>query len=134
MPETTTKKKKAAQTAQASAPWVALVAALAVPFFSYLESRDAARAARDKAAAARVETSKVDAHANTAFQLVVVELKRLAEDVDACHARYAELKKLVEGKPVSMTPIVTPEPVKRPPPQMVLPKNYRDVKSPDGGP
>lgn len=102
-----------------------MVAALVVPFFSYLEARDETRAAERKATRTQQETSKVDKQTNTAFQIITFELRRLAKDVDACHAEYADLRKIVDTKGHHRF-----RHIRRPPPQIALSKSYRDVKSP----
>jgi len=129
--------KRAARKAHASAPWVALVTSLAVPFLSFVESRDTARAARTQAALAEKMASKtttevdsVDMQTEAAFKLVVFELQRLAKDVDSCHARYSELEDKINelsSHHRSRRALRLQPDVERPPPQAVLPENYRNV-------
>jgi hypothetical protein len=132
MPDTETPTKiktTARQKAQTTAPWVALAAAIAVPFFSYLEARDTARAARDKVNNVQQSATKIDKQTDTTFKLVMFELRRLGKDVEACHAKYADLQKNIDERRASHL-----RRIKRPPPQKALPKSYHDVKSPpDGG-
>jgi hypothetical protein len=72
-----------------SAPWVAIALALIGPLFSYLEVREARRSARGDASDAQGATG-------AAYRLLVREIERQTEDIDACHERVGRLAEALE--------------------------------------
>lgn len=71
------------------APWVAIVLALIGPFFGYLEVRAVHRSAGRGADEAKGATG-------AAYRLLVREVDRLGEDIDACHERVDRLGEALE--------------------------------------
>jgi hypothetical protein len=86
---------RGAEKAAKSAPWVAIALALIGPLFGYLEVRAVQRSARGEADEAKGATG-------AAYRLLVRELERQAEDIDACHERVDRLAEAAIASPVEI--------------------------------
>ena len=88
--------------------WAAVAGAVATPFFmsmfSYLEARDATKAARSQSAETEViddRATRAYRGANVGYQLVVQEFDRAWESIDECHERLGQLEAAVADHSLS---------------------------------